>query len=286
MPRKGGRDIRGSKHRHWAQWLITLNAPLIVADVHLVGLPGRLRLPPRWRASGRLEHEHLLYLVAEGNFTADLGGKKSSVRTGDFLWVSAGTPFHCSRASGAPLAIWRLRVRVEKGVAGVPAPWPWRIITRAAATAPWLELLATEAGSSDAWHAARVRGLLLTLFSELARIDTAELTLVGQLTAAQRTAISRFISDFAGTRASPRDLAKVLGFSADYFSRCFRRSYGCSPRRWLLEQRIRHAAERVRETKLSVGEIAGEFGYENLFLFSRQFKAVMGHSPLVHRRGG
>jgi AraC-like DNA-binding protein len=64
----------------------------------------------------------------------------------------------------------------------------------------------------------------------------------------------------------------------------FRRSFGVSPRRWLMQERIRLAARRLCDSTMSVSAIAQDFGYADVYPFSRQFKDVMGQSPLAYRR--
>jgi AraC-like DNA-binding protein len=77
----------------------------------------------------------------------------------------------------------------------------------------------------------------------------------------------------------------VVGLSPDWFRRVFQRSYGCSPRAWILRERIRLAAQRlIDEPAESIGAVAAGFGYKDQYLFSRQFRQVMGKSPRDWRR--
>jgi AraC-like DNA-binding protein len=99
----------------------------------------------------------------------------------------------------------------------------------------------------------------------------------------------RRLVEYAGARVrerpTPTDLAAVLRLSPDYFSRIFRRTFGVSPRKWLVRERVGQAAVRLLDApELTISEVAYEFGYEDIFLFSRQFKAVTGRSPSSYRR--
>ena len=94
----------------------------------------------------------------------------------------------------------------------------------------------------------------------------------------------QYIQDTATARPTPRDLAVELHLSADYFSRAFRRTFSVSPRRWLLNERIRLAAMLLAKPGLSVSEVAYQFGYRDVYLFSRQFKQVFGLSPRFFQR--
>jgi AraC-like DNA-binding protein len=50
-----------------------------------------------------------------------------------------------------------------------------------------------------------------------------------------------------------------------------------------MERRIRRAAALLVEDERPIGDVASALGYADLFLFSRQFSAVMGVAPRVWR---
>lgn len=67
-------------------------------------------------------------------------------------------------------------------------------------------------------------------------------------------------------------------------NRLCRATFGISAVRWLIRQRIRSAAQRLAESTLNVSQIAEKYGYTSLYFFSRQFRQVMGCSPVEWRR--
>ena len=81
-------------------------------------------------------------------------------------------------------------------------------------------------------------------------------------------------------------MARKLQLSRDYMNRLCRATFGISAERWLICQRIRSAAQRLAESTLNVSQIAEEYGYTSLYFFSRQFRQVMGCSPVEWRRRG
>ena len=54
--------------------------------------------------------------------------------------------------------------------------------------------------------------------------------------------------------------------------------------RYLSRQRLRFAAERLREGRESVAGVAMEVGYESEAAFSRAFKREFGRSPAAWRK--
>lgn len=79
-------------------------------------------------------------------------------------------------------------------------------------------------------------------------------------------------------------LAAVSGVSEAHFSRSFRRAFGIPPHRYLLTRRIEQANTLLRDTELSITEIAFATGWNSLGTFGRVFQDVTGRSPSAMRR--
>ncbi len=73
--------------------------------------------------------------------------------------------------------------------------------------------------------------------------------------------------------------AALADLSTDHFSRLFSLQTGTSFRRYAIDVRLERARHLVEETTLAIGEIALVMGYDDVFLFSRQFKARYGVAP-------
>jgi AraC-like DNA-binding protein len=106
----------------------------------------------------------------------------------------------------------------------------------------------------------------------------------GGLTPSQREKVLAYASRHIASRPTPNDLAGQVGLSSEYFARQFKKTFGVVPRAWLIQERIRAAAISLVETNDTISELANKLGYEDLFLFSRQFKQVMGCSPRAYRK--
>ncbi len=76
-----------------------------------------------------------------------------------------------------------------------------------------------------------------------------------------------------------RRLARVSGVSAAHFARSFRDAFGLPPHRYLLTRRIERATALLRDTDLSITEIAFETGWRSLGTFGRTFRDVTGANP-------
>lgn len=80
-----------------------------------------------------------------------------------------------------------------------------------------------------------------------------------------------------------RRLARVSGISEAHFARAFKQAFGVPPHRYLLTRRIERAMALLRDTELSITEIAFQTGWESLGTFGRTFRDVTGASPSTVR---
>jgi len=80
-----------------------------------------------------------------------------------------------------------------------------------------------------------------------------------------------------------RRLAHVSCVSEAHFARSFKQAFGLPPHRYLLTRRIERATALLRDTDLSITEIAFRTGWESLGTFGRTFRDITGESPSGNR---
>jgi AraC-like DNA-binding protein len=76
-----------------------------------------------------------------------------------------------------------------------------------------------------------------------------------------------------------RRLARVSGVSEAHFARSFKEAFGLPPHRYLLTRRIERATALLRESDLTITEIAFQTGWGSLGTFGRTFRDITGESP-------
>lgn len=76
-----------------------------------------------------------------------------------------------------------------------------------------------------------------------------------------------------------RRLARVSGVSEAHFARSFKEAFGVPPHRYLLTRRIERATALLRDSDLSITEIAFQTGWGSLGTFGRTFRDITGESP-------
>ena len=90
------------------------------------------------------------------------------------------------------------------------------------------------------------------------------------------------VSD-VGEPALVRDAARRAGKSVSRMRDLFRQATGLSPKKYQMRARLVRAGKLLRESNLSIGEIAEQTGFESVFAFSKRFKKLLGFSPSEYR---
>ena len=79
------------------------------------------------------------------------------------------------------------------------------------------------------------------------------------------------------------EMAAAAGLSRAHFSREFRRTFGESPKAYLMTRRLERAAALLRNTDHSVSEICLDVGLVGLGSFTTSFKRHFGRTPTEYR---
>lgn len=255
------------------------------ATIELYGVPGLYDAPLRWDTGDiDLGSTHLVYYGLQGRFEAASTAGRTAVGPSDLLWMLAGNTVRLRRVDDSPLVFYRLRVAVAEAAAPVgDAVSPVIHFPAFREAEDWMGRLVLEAGSPSRFSRIRGRALLSCLIAEAVEYTELKETNAG-LSRSRQLAVERFIAESVAANPRLAAAAHAAELSPDYFSRQFRRTYGCSFRRYVVERRIRLARSYIRETTFSIGRIAELLGYGDIFHFSRQFKQVMGYSPSRERR--
>ena len=75
------------------------------------------------------------------------------------------------------------------------------------------------------------------------------------------------------------ELSRKFFISPTSLKNGFRRMYGATPHRWLIEQRMKRALALLQSTDMTILEIARSVGYEGVSQFNIAFKQCYGITP-------
>jgi AraC family transcriptional regulator len=96
--------------------------------------------------------------------------------------------------------------------------------------------------------------------------------------------LTDWMAGHAAEEFSLDQLAARAGLSKFHFQRLFKTALGVSPSRYHTDLRMNEARRLLRETKMSVVDVALEVGYANPSHFARLFRKENGLSPSDYRR--
>jgi AraC family transcriptional regulator len=97
--------------------------------------------------------------------------------------------------------------------------------------------------------------------------------------------VTDYINDNLREELTLRKMSAMLSMSPYHFAHAFRQTTGLAPHRFVITRRIELAKHLLRETDLSITEIAHQVGYSNQSNFSVVFHRFAGQTPRQFRYG-
>lgn len=251
---------------------------------------GRVRCDPNWTWRPQLV-DYDLWFAIKGHGTMQLVGQTYPIRAGTLLCLRPGDTGWCVHDPADPLSVIYIHFDfyppAQAKHAIVDAAWlPSRYIpTRYPAHIEMLlgrvvELMGTQQGLDHYEAKLVLQQALLAVYREDAMQRGG---LPVQLDAGIKQVMT-YVRSHPDARLTLRDAATMAGLSPDYFSRRFTSTVGTNFRTYTLHMRLERARYLLQETELPIGHIAQRLGYDDMFLFSRQFKQRYGASPRAARQ--
>lgn len=268
-------------------WLTALLAPATQIEFNRATFLGRWVLS-NWRIAPRVLDEHLFYWIVQGAADGRIGAEPQAtsehLTAGACTWVMPGVPHAFQQAAGCRrLVLYNLRFGLTQG-ARRPRLVSDFLISTAAIDMETAMAAAVEELQAPGKHTLPLRkALIAQLAVQVLRAAELPADAPPTLNRFQRESLQRYVEDHAADRIQPAALARLVDLSPDYFTRIFRRTFRLPPRVWILRQRIRMAAVALAQSTGNISQIATRLGYPDIYLFSRQFKQVMGKSPRRYR---
>jgi len=145
------------------------------------------------------------------------------------------------------------------------------------------EEMELEAAGKDPGYEVILRAKLLELITYLSRAYTQTESTEAHALLRVGHVIGALENDFSKDWKLS-DLTAIAHMSRSNLMRVFRKATGQTPIEYLLRLRIQKAMELLRNSSLSITEIALEVGFNDSNYFTRQFRRVLGETPRSFRR--
>ena len=96
--------------------------------------------------------------------------------------------------------------------------------------------------------------------------------------------VIQYIKQNIGRNITISSLADMSGYSPSHFRRIFKEYMGISPKRYIANLRIENANRLIKDTDLTLSEIAELVGFTDYFQFATFYKKECGISPGKNRK--
>jgi AraC family transcriptional regulator len=110
-------------------------------------------------------------------------------------------------------------------------------------------------------------------------MPASRLRVSGAFSDAQCRKLAQHIRERLGEDLSLVDLATFTGIGPRHFSRLFRKAFGVTPHRYILNQRLDEGARRLSNSSLDIAEIALSLGFASQSHFATAFHKRFAQSP-------
>lgn len=234
-------------------------------------------------------HEQVcIAAVTRGTFQYRTSHGTATLVPGALLLGNAGQCFECGHEHGVGdrcLSFHFAPDYFEDVVAAVRGARPAFAVARLAPSASLTPLVAAAESARD--DAMELEEVALRLAGAVAaRLSRVTATPAAPSQRDQRR-VSEAVRRIEAESHEPITLAALArgaGMSPYHFLRTFRSVVGSTPHQFVLAQRLRHAAVRLRQLDEPVSSIVYDAGFNDLSTFNRRFRRIMGATPTAYRR--
>jgi AraC-like DNA-binding protein len=133
-----------------------------------------------------------------------------------------------------------------------------------------------------------IHGLILQVYARLIRDFSRKITAVDStpdLLSMQRVrSVITYVEEHYQEPISLADVTSLLGISAEYFCRFFKKNMGIPFLKYVNEVRAAHVYHDLIHTDLSIAEVMEKNGFTNQKLFNRTFRELYGCTPSSVRK--
>lgn len=120
------------------------------------------------------------------------------------------------------------------------------------------------------------RAMVISLFYQMIQQISADGDVVPSILLPALTFLEK---NYASPNLTNGVLAKECNISEVYFRKLFTKTYGTSPKQYIINTRIEKAKQLLSEGILPIGDISEQCGFSNIYHFSHLFKEKTDLSP-------
>jgi AraC-like DNA-binding protein len=239
-----------------------------------------------YTCENRMIDVHEISYIKAGEITGTIDDQPVVLKAGDLFWMNARTPH--SLQWPKDLIYYTLRFSIFNNSSEMVFDKPVFILENNSDIEFIFRNLTVciKAPSKTLFKEEKIKAFLNLLAIHVANnyFKKHNMSSIREFSHLEKDSILQFCSAYRYQNIVSSDIADHLNLTKDYFSRLFKNTFGRSVRSWLFEEKMKYAARLLIDTSLNLQRVAEEIGYDDYYLFSRQFKKVMGLSPKKYRK--
>lgn len=252
-------------------------------DCHLKMHSGcNIKVPASWKIEKRYINDYHLLFVRGGSGYYSLDGQEVELKRGQIAFIGGGAYYSGEQDIANPLVIIPIRFGFYNNKTGKQLEpqtdslyYTYNSINADELEFLFMEIIRLYNQTENSFNNSNISSLLhtllcRTLYEAEKDIDKPENNL---------EKIREWIRTHPLERYNIGELAKKAGISRKYFTTLFTRQYGISPKSYQVSQRMNYAKYLLQESDISIKEIAAQLGYTDQYIFSKQFKSIIGYAP-------
>jgi len=261
--------------------LVPKGSPHEVEGEREVMLPGialeiyatrKIRLQ-RWTLKDLVDPYWRLYCPVEGRAMVRLGSEEHELSPGSLYLIPPRTAF--SARLEEPFTKWYVHFIIgHSDLISAPGLYPQPL---GPVSASLLERLEASPGEPFAWESA---ALVVEALSKLPRGAWSDRKIDPRVERALE-----FLYANLARRITAAEAAAAAGISVRNLNHLFNTQVRIGPMTMLLNYRLDRACHLLRQTELSIEQVAEQCGFPNRYYFSRMLKQHRGISPAAYRKG-
>lgn len=256
-----------------------------ISDMDLV-LTGQEDCEPGHYYGPTVRPFHLIHFVTDGCGRLMIAGKEFNINAGDIFLIPADSISYYIASESTP---WHYSwigftgVRADIYMKQLMAATDESFVLRSFDTEKYAGIIQPGAMLTDTNIISyfKSNSILLQIMAMFAEDLYTHSSFGYKITTAQK---AKYLIDIKyAERIQVADIAEALHVHPNYLTRAFKEEFNISPKKYIMELKLKKAANMLKTSEMSAALIASSIGFEDQAAFSKSFKARFGMSPVRWR---
>ncbi|WP_094548266.1 AraC family transcriptional regulator [Petroclostridium xylanilyticum] len=234
---------------------------------------------PNWKIEKSLIDFHDLTYVYAGLATYFVNEVKYTVERGDIVYIPAGSVRQAYTYPENPIQCYSINFKwylPENNSVNLPFP----VISKLGI---FNEIIDLYKDFNNVWieknpgYMMKARAIFMLILHKLLCLTYYKNTALTEDYRIKK--IKDYIMIHYNEKIEIKQLAMLLGLTPVYLGTLFKRNNDCSIKQYITRIRINNAENLLSTGEYTVGEVAQQCGFEDIFYFSKVFKKYKGYPP-------